>query len=274
MDKPEWQVNTSNQSYRYMGYPLLPQRLHTLYPGRLMSQKWHYTGDNIPSEDPIGLQETQAHNAALTRAAEMEEEALERHLGGRNKISRHPPVEPEATIEDPSLKGITIQTPVDPETSDIKSPLDRLQMIEDNVEQIARGIRAQEKTEDTPEEIKKAFIQDDQLSGHPGDSKDESNLGNYRDYLSERDNPVSADRSSADYTRMINYLKSKSGIAREGYRKETLSSNGSKSEGMFQGGGLMTVGFVGIMALIVVIILIMGTRGNNSSVRVSRKYLK
>ena len=56
-------------SYQYLMYPLQPQQLQELYPGRLMSNQWHYTGDNIPNEDPEGLEYTKSRMSALARAA-------------------------------------------------------------------------------------------------------------------------------------------------------------------------------------------------------------
>ena len=113
MDQPQHQVfGTDRQSYRYMAFPFQKQPLHLLYPGRVMEQEYHYTGENIPNEDPVGLEKTRAQTAALARAAKMEREALSRHLGGKDKIARHPAVEPEAVREDPDLARLSINTSV------------------------------------------------------------------------------------------------------------------------------------------------------------------
>lgn len=115
MDQPQHQVfGTDNQSYRYTSYPFLKQPLQLLYPGRYMRRDYHYSGDNILHEDPIGLDITKSKDAALSRAYQRQEEALERHLGGKDKVVPHPAVEPEATIEDPALKDIGINPPNGP----------------------------------------------------------------------------------------------------------------------------------------------------------------
>jgi len=111
MDQPQHQVfGTDQQSYRYMAYPFQKQPLQLLYPGRVMQQDYHYTGENIPNEDPEGLDRTRHQTAALAYAAKMEREALSKHLGGKDKIARHPAVEPEAIIEDPQLQHIGLGT--------------------------------------------------------------------------------------------------------------------------------------------------------------------
>lgn len=125
MDQPQHQVFGANpQSYRFMGYPLQQQKLQLLYPGRLMERNWDFTGDNIPNEDPEGLERTRNQNSALAKAAKMEMEAMERHLGGKHKVVNHPAVEPEAMIEDPALIGLDMKqgAQAGPDLEVIKSP--------------------------------------------------------------------------------------------------------------------------------------------------------
>ena len=144
MDQPQHQVfGTDKQSYRYMDYPFQKQPLQLLYPGRVMQRDWHYTGENIPNEDPIGLAKTQYQTAALAYAAKMEQEALARHLGGRDKIVRHPAVEPEAVIEDPSLASMSIQTTpgMDGNLDNVPSRLDDLSQVEDQIHKITADVR-------------------------------------------------------------------------------------------------------------------------------------
>lgn len=100
-------------AYRHMSYPPQKQQLQLLYPGRLMSNQYHYDGSNIPPEDPEGVKRTHFAKKAFQKAASLELEAFERHLGGKNKVARHPAVEPEAPLEDPRLAGVTIQDPPD-----------------------------------------------------------------------------------------------------------------------------------------------------------------
>ncbi len=144
MDQPQHQVlRTEQQSYRYMAYPFQKQPLHLLYPGRIMEQEYHYTGENIPNEDPFGLEKTQAQTVALARAAKMEREALARHLGGKDKIARHPAVEPEAVIEDPDLARLSINTSFGLEggLQTVPSNLGNLQNVEDRTRKIAGKVR-------------------------------------------------------------------------------------------------------------------------------------
>lgn len=98
--------------YRPMNLPFRPQQLQELYPGRLMNPLYSYTGDNIPPEDPDCVAQTHLLSDMNIDMANKELNAMEYILGGRDKIIPNPPVEPEATIEDPSLKGVNIGTPV------------------------------------------------------------------------------------------------------------------------------------------------------------------
>ena len=111
MSGPQWQVyRKGSGSYRYMDYPLQQQPLQLLYPGRYMTPEMHFTRDNIPNENPEGLAHTKYVDKALRDAADIETEALSRHLGGHGKVLRHPAVMPEASIEDPTLAGVTIDS--------------------------------------------------------------------------------------------------------------------------------------------------------------------
>ncbi len=112
---PKTPYSQGDASYRYMGHPLPKfQTLHHLYPGRPMSKKWHYTGENIPHTDYDGndnqdqLLREREESDSLTQAAMIQEEMLARHLAGPKRIVPHPAVEPEAVIEDPQLRGLTI----------------------------------------------------------------------------------------------------------------------------------------------------------------------
>ena len=127
MDQPEYQVfNEGKGAYRFMKYPLPIQKLHTIYPGRLMQRDWHYTGDNIPNEHPMELLRAREHQDALDIAAEMETEAIERHLGGKDKVIRHPAVEPEAPIEDPTLRGLIFERDPSVNPAQVTTLLDNL----------------------------------------------------------------------------------------------------------------------------------------------------
>nr|QBK85965.1 MAG: hypothetical protein LCMAC101_05600 [Marseillevirus LCMAC101] len=100
-----------------MRFPMQQQPLQELYPGRPYLPEYHYTRDNIPNENPEGLSLTKSTDKAFEQAAEIESEALSRHLGGQGKVLRHPPVMPEATIEDPTLAGVTILDTPNPNLS-------------------------------------------------------------------------------------------------------------------------------------------------------------
>ena len=101
-------------SYRNMRYPLQQQPLQLLYPGRLYVPEYHFTRDNIPNSNPLGLERTKYQYKAYTDAARIESEAMSRELGGKGKLLRHPAVMPEASIEDPSLAGVTIDSVPNP----------------------------------------------------------------------------------------------------------------------------------------------------------------
>ncbi len=101
-------------SYRNMRYPLQQQPLQLLYPGRLYVPEYHFTRDNIPNEDPEGLARTKYQGKAFQDAASIESEAMSRELGGKGKVLRHPAVMPEASIEDPLLSGVTIDSVPNP----------------------------------------------------------------------------------------------------------------------------------------------------------------
>ena len=133
MDQPQHQVfGTGKQSYRFMSFPPPKQPLQLLYPGRFMLNSYHYDGSNIPNENPIGLQESREEMAAFAHASKMEQEALSRHLGGKDKVVNHPAVEPEAVIEDPSLKLLTVKDTMglNPNLENVKSKYDDLRKID------------------------------------------------------------------------------------------------------------------------------------------------
>ena len=94
--------------YRSMDNPFKYQKLHELYPGRLMSISHHYTGEDIPPEDEAGVELTRHRDQALTAAAVAEEEALYRHLGGKTDVVYHPAVAPDQVVEDPALHTVTM----------------------------------------------------------------------------------------------------------------------------------------------------------------------
>lgn len=108
MDKPQYQVPVAiYHSYRFMKYPLPKGMLQELYPGRLMSPYYHFTGDNISSENPGGLMKTRENLAILTGNAALEQEAMNRKLGGINPNYQHASIEPEGPITDLSTTIIT-----------------------------------------------------------------------------------------------------------------------------------------------------------------------
>lgn len=72
--------------YRFINYPNKPQQLHTLYPGKLMSNQWGYTGSNIPHEDPEGLQNTVFELDKVENENEIQNAKIADYLGGG-----HPP---------------------------------------------------------------------------------------------------------------------------------------------------------------------------------------
>lgn len=150
MDDPQYQVfREDNPAYRYTKYPFRKQHLQLLYPGRLLTQNYHYTGENIPNEDPEGLLETKTHDAALAKAASMEQEALARHLGGKDKVVRHPAVEPEAVLEDPRLTSLTLRDTggLNPNLDTVPSKYDNLQGIEEENTTIVDRVREEEERE-------------------------------------------------------------------------------------------------------------------------------
>ena len=131
-------------AYRFMQYyPLPKQQLQLLYPGRLMSNQWHYNGDNIPNEDPQGLIYTQSHTSALERAAAIEEEALARHLGGKYNVARHPFVAPESTIEDPDLRYVSIRDSPDPNLQKVPSHIPSMKTIDTAGERLSKTSEAE-----------------------------------------------------------------------------------------------------------------------------------
>lgn len=105
MDKPQEQIPTSGTSYRYMAYPFRSQPLQLLYPGRFMNRTDAADYSNIPNEDPVGLEARMTEDSALSYAYQREIEAMERMLGGKNKIAVHPAVPPEAILDNAGEGG-------------------------------------------------------------------------------------------------------------------------------------------------------------------------
>ena len=99
--------NRSSGGYLPTSGGLHQQPLHTLYTGRLMTPHDHYSGDTTPHENEEGLSAQRDIHKALYRAAMLQEEALNRHLGGYGpKVLPHPPVEPDSFSEDPALRSV------------------------------------------------------------------------------------------------------------------------------------------------------------------------
>lgn len=129
MDKPQYQVmGNSGDAFRYMSYPFQRQQLQLLYPGRPMEQNYHYSGDNIPNPDPVGLRITKEVDNTLEDVSRMENEALARRYGGIHNIINYPAVEPEAIIEDPRLIKLGIKDTIglNPNSEFVNSPYDSL----------------------------------------------------------------------------------------------------------------------------------------------------
>ena len=144
-DQPQHEVFGGNgQSYRYMAYPPQKQILQLLYPGRPMLQNYGFLDINIPNEDPFGLEETKYQSAALTHAAKMEQEALARHLGGKDKVVRHPAVDPDEMINNPQLQWLP-GSDIDVNLDRVPSKFDSLSGIvrddESIVDQVRGGMR-------------------------------------------------------------------------------------------------------------------------------------
>lgn len=129
MDKPQYQVmGNSGDAFRYMAYPFQRQQLQLLYPGRPMEQYYHYSGDNIPNPNPMGLRITKEVDNTLEDVSRMENEALARRYGGIHNIINYPAVEPEAIIEDPRLTSLEIKDTIglNPNSEFVNSPYDSL----------------------------------------------------------------------------------------------------------------------------------------------------
>jgi hypothetical protein len=95
--------------YQLMSNPTKRQPLHLLYPGRYMEDNYHYTGNNIPNENPRGLYRTKEINDNLQMIASSETEAISRRLGGKYPIISHPAVDPSSIVEDPRLVGLNME---------------------------------------------------------------------------------------------------------------------------------------------------------------------
>ena len=129
MDRPQYQVmGRSGESYRYMGYPFQKQQLQLLYPGRPMESYYHYTGDNIPNSNPVGLTVTKNVDKTLSDVSMIKNESLARAYGGVRNVVNYPAVEPDAPIEDPRLLGLTMNdtSGINPNLHNVYSPYDNL----------------------------------------------------------------------------------------------------------------------------------------------------
>lgn len=106
----------SNQGgYRNMNNSLnkyFPGTLHTLYPGKYLGTP-HYSGIDIPHEHPELLARILEEEAQNVRESRHLLHNINLELGGIGKINRHPAVEPERTIEDPQLSGLSIRPPIE-----------------------------------------------------------------------------------------------------------------------------------------------------------------
>lgn len=100
MDRPQFQIPTSNVSYRFMAYPPKRSQLHELYPGEPMKPYYHFTGENIPHENPIQAQKTNDVLYGLTKIADSQSENISRRLGGHSQVNNLATIEPEQPIED------------------------------------------------------------------------------------------------------------------------------------------------------------------------------
>jgi len=122
MSSPQYQVfRKGSGSYRYLVYPLPKQQLQLLYPGRLMNNQMSFTGNNIPNEHPVELERQRQLMANLTETAIGEQEMVAREKLGVDPVIPFGVVAPEAQLEDPALKALTMsETPVPIEYGDSK----------------------------------------------------------------------------------------------------------------------------------------------------------
>ena len=151
MDKPQYQVmGNSGESFRYMAYPFQRQQLQLLYPGRPMEQGYHYSGDNIPNPNPVGLRVTKEVENTLEDVSRMENEALARRYGGIHNIINYPAVEPDAIIEDPRLTGLTLESTIglNPNSESVYSPYDNLSGTYETGEDVVDYVRSKEEGRD------------------------------------------------------------------------------------------------------------------------------
>lgn len=114
MSSPQYQVfRVGDGSYRYLKYPLPKQQLQLLYPGRLMNNQMDFTGNNIPNEYPVELEHQRQVMNNLTQEALNTQEMISREKLGVHPVIPYGIVEPEAQIEDPQLKTLTLdETPM------------------------------------------------------------------------------------------------------------------------------------------------------------------
>lgn len=121
----------TDTQYRSMAHPFRKQKLMLLYPGRYTSPQYDFTGSNIPNEDPVGAERTIRRSFDLAVANAIETESMYRSLGGKDKIVRHPAVEPDSIIEDPALSLAGLLYDENMQGTDFveKSNLDNLQNV-------------------------------------------------------------------------------------------------------------------------------------------------
>lgn len=91
----------SETRYRRINNPAKKQQLQLLYPGRLMERCYHYSGDNVPSNCPIKLQEQlMIRNQECKEQLQNLENAVKIKPGYPQRI---PVVVPDLVPQDPIL---------------------------------------------------------------------------------------------------------------------------------------------------------------------------
>jgi hypothetical protein len=246
-----------------MSYPFRKQHLQLLYPGRILTNQYHYTGDNIPNEDMEGLQNTRDDLAALGLASRMEMEAIERHLGGKDKIIPHPAVEPEAPNEDPALTSLNILDTSDglnPNLKHVSSPLDHLRFIDREADLIADDMRDQ------------ARVRGQSLNDHSVTPEDPDNILPRYDWQALPEREYS---SLPPMKEGMRYLTAEpysggcgcSGKYREGYKSlsgDSSNPNGTSDKTGNKMGNWLIFGIIGIVAVVAIFLLIYGMHRNHS----------
>jgi len=108
---PESSIN----NYVYINNPQPNQPLQLLYPGKFMEGDYYFDREKLAfqNENYEGLKKTLHISKALEKAYNLEQEALERHLGGKHKIVNHVAVEPEEILDNPALRSGAIADNLD-----------------------------------------------------------------------------------------------------------------------------------------------------------------